>query len=81
MDPTKDKITKNQIAGRFNLYYVHPSDNPGVAIISIKFNGINYHKWSRAMFKSLKTKNKIAFIDGCKPKPDIREANYHVWDQ
>ena len=76
-----EKINKLQVIDRFNPYFIHRNDNLGVAIISIKFNGANYHKWSRAMHRSLKTKNIIAFLDGTIPKPDIGDATYQEWDQ
>ena len=33
------------------------------------------------MHRSLKTKNKIAFLDGTISKPDISDATYQEWDQ
>lgn len=55
-----------------NPFFVHPNENPGVVLVSALLNGANDHSWSRAMAMSLKSKNKIGFIDGTLPKPPYR---------
>ena len=45
-------------------YYLYPSDSPGAIITSIKFDGKNYELWERAVRTSLRSKNKLRFIDG-----------------
>ncbi|KAF1897637.1 hypothetical protein Lal_00032394 [Lupinus albus] len=61
--------------------FIYPSENPGDAIVSDPLNGDNYHIWSQAMTISLKTKNKLQFVDGSIPKPHIEAANFASWDQ
>ncbi|KAB2610299.1 hypothetical protein D8674_018331 [Pyrus ussuriensis x Pyrus communis] len=45
-------------------YFLHPSDHPGLILVSKKLNGDNYNTWCRAMEISLSAKNKIGFING-----------------
>ncbi|KAL8120516.1 hypothetical protein AgCh_017628 [Apium graveolens] len=34
-------------------YYIHPSDNPGMKLVNIKFDGTGYGDWKRSMLISL----------------------------
>ncbi|KAM1406159.1 hypothetical protein ACFXTH_000858 [Malus domestica] len=45
-------------------YFLHPSDHPGLILVSKKLTGDNYNTWCRAMEISLGAKNKIGFING-----------------
>lgn len=62
-------------------YYIHPSDNPGMKLVTLKFDGTSYSDWKRSMLISLTAKNKIGFVDGTIEKPDVADANYRVWDR
>lgn len=48
-------------------YYLHPNENPGANLVTASLVGSNYHSWSQAMWRSLKTKNKHGFVDGSLP--------------
>lgn len=65
---------------RKDPFYVHPSDNPGLQLVSNPLNLSNYLIWNRSMQIALKAKNKIGFIDGtcAKPEDDSSEA-YAQW--
>ena len=54
-------------------YFVHPSDSPGAIITAIKFDGKNYDLWEMTIRTSLKSKNKLSFIDGSITKPDLKD--------
>lgn len=62
--------------------YLHPSDNPGMSLISTKLTGPeNYAIWSRAMIVTLRGKNKIDFIYGTFAK-DLFKASLHaLWQK
>ncbi|XP_068339019.1 uncharacterized protein [Pyrus communis] len=45
-------------------YFLHPSDHPGLILVSKKLTGDNYNTWCRAREISLGAKNKIGFING-----------------
>lgn len=56
-------------------YFVHPSEGPNSVIVSPKFNGSNYLAWSRSMQRALGAKNKLSFINGTLPVPEIDDLN------
>jgi len=61
----------NPISDPSSPFFMHPNENPGINLVSVKLTGMNYHSWSRAMMMALKSKNKIAFIDGSLKKTRI----------
>ena len=65
-------------------YFLHPSDSPGAIITSIKFDGRNYELWESAVRTSLRSKNKLGFIDGTISKPVKEEgksvAEINTWE-
>lgn len=55
------------------LFYVNPSDSPGINFINQKLIDIEkYRIWSCAMLIALQAKNKLAFIYGSFNTPDSR---------
>ncbi|XP_015954735.1 uncharacterized protein LOC107479098 [Arachis duranensis] len=41
----------------------------------------NYDSWSKSVKISLKTKNKLRFIDGSLPKPEENDHTFEAWDR
>lgn len=65
-----------------SLYYIHPFDNHGMRLVSLKFDGKGYGDWKRSMLISLSAKNKIGFVDRTIQKPVITdEVAYKAWDR
>ncbi|XP_016168973.1 uncharacterized protein LOC107611576 [Arachis ipaensis] len=64
-----------------SVFFLHPSENLGVSIISVKLDTKNYNEWSRAMLIALKSKNKLGFVDGTLPKPSVDDPNFSAWDK
>ena len=64
-----------------SVYYVHPSEGPNSVIITPQLTGVNYISWSRSMKRALGAKNKLAFIDGTIPIPDIDDLNRCAWER
>ncbi|XP_074352808.1 uncharacterized protein LOC141691959 [Apium graveolens] len=62
-------------------YYLHPSDNLGMKLVNIKFDGTGYGDWKRSMLISLSAKNKTGFVDGTIAKPLIADPNYNAWER
>ncbi|KAE9617669.1 putative gag-polypeptide of LTR copia-type [Lupinus albus] len=62
-------------------FFIHPSQNPHVTLVPVFMNGDNYHSRSRAMAMSLKTKNKLQFIDGYLPRPHIDDPRFANWER
>lgn len=47
-----------------NPFYLHPSDHPGLILVTKQFDGSGFGAWKRAMSIALSAKNKLGFIDG-----------------
>ncbi|XP_019462961.1 PREDICTED: uncharacterized protein LOC109361887 [Lupinus angustifolius] len=62
-------------------YYVHPSDNPALPLVTPLLNDQNYHQWARAMEVSLTTKQKLSFIDGTIRMPIKSDPIYPAWER
>ncbi|XP_071728346.1 uncharacterized protein [Rutidosis leptorrhynchoides] len=62
--------------------YLHPSDNTGTPLVSIKLKGTeNYNIWSRFVLLALGTKNKVGFIDGTCIKNTTDGVLARQWDR
>uniref|UniRef100_A0A803MEU6 Retrotransposon Copia-like N-terminal domain-containing protein n=1 Tax=Chenopodium quinoa TaxID=63459 RepID=A0A803MEU6_CHEQI len=64
-----------------SVYYIHPSENPTVSLVSEKFNGENYQDWKRGMVLALSMKNKMSFIDGSLPIPGDADPLFNAWSR
>ena len=54
-------------------FFSHHSDSQGLILVSQPLTRENYTSWSRAMLIALSVKNKLGFIDGSIPKPNISD--------
>ena len=65
-------------------YYLHPSEGPDMMITAVIFDGKNYDLWERAVKTALKSKNKLAFIEGKLPRPKDEDnegfSKAQAWD-
>ncbi|VFQ60654.1 unnamed protein product [Cuscuta campestris] len=50
--------------------YFHPSDRPGLLLVSKQFNGEGFGSWKKSMSIALSTKNKFDFVSGKIAKPN-----------
>ncbi|XP_021762911.1 uncharacterized protein LOC110727641 [Chenopodium quinoa] len=64
-----------------SVYYIHPSENPAISLVSEKFNGENYQDWKRGMILALLMKNKMSFIDGSLQNPGEAYPMYNAWSR
>ncbi|XP_010252993.1 PREDICTED: uncharacterized protein LOC104594401 [Nelumbo nucifera] len=62
-------------------FYLHPSDNPGLILVSDLLTGDNFHTWQRAMKTGLRAKNKYKFVDGSLPRPLSSSPEEEIWDK
>ncbi|XP_019055128.1 PREDICTED: uncharacterized protein LOC109115485 [Nelumbo nucifera] len=63
-------------------FYFHPSDSPGIVLVSCLLNEDNYMIWRRAMINALSTKNKIGFVNGMIQKSDpANQAEFLAWSK
>ena len=61
--------------------YLHPSENPTVALVSPVLDSSNYHSWSRSMVTALSAKNKVEFINGNALEPLRTDRTYNAWSR
>ncbi|XP_075487401.1 uncharacterized protein LOC142526717 isoform X2 [Primulina tabacum] len=55
---------------------------PGTNLVNDQLLGVeNYGVWSRAMLIALRAKNKISFIDGSYPRPEVGHGSLHQWER
>ncbi|XP_019418614.1 PREDICTED: uncharacterized protein LOC109329404 [Lupinus angustifolius] len=62
-------------------FSMHSNENPRAILVSSLLNGENYHLWSCAMSMTLKSKNKLQFVDRSLPKPLIDDSTFSMWDR
>lgn len=60
-------------------YYLHPSDQPSQMFVSELLNNGNYGEWVADMSNTLYAKNKIDFVDGTIPMPQVDSPNLAHW--
>jgi len=60
-------------------YMLHPSDHPGLLIVSTIFDGNGFGSWRRTMTIALSTKSKLCFVDGSLAKPQSCSPDLKKW--
>ncbi|XP_016205167.1 uncharacterized protein LOC107645609 [Arachis ipaensis] len=73
--------TSNPVQDPTNAYFLHPSENSGIPITTVVLTGQNYSTWSREMWRALKSKNKIKFVDGSITKPESTDPLFEIWER
>ncbi|XP_070019623.1 uncharacterized protein [Nicotiana sylvestris] len=74
-------ITQPATVDSTHLYYLHPSDSPGMILVNSVFNGKGYGGWRRAIVIGLSAKNKLGFIDGTYYEPDASSTDFKPWNR
>ncbi|XP_013633108.1 PREDICTED: uncharacterized protein LOC106338752 [Brassica oleracea var. oleracea] len=62
-------------------FFLHSADHPGLSIVTHTLDGTNYNNWSIAMRMSLHAKNKLSFVDGSLPRPDLDDTLFKIWSR
>ncbi|XP_060188843.1 uncharacterized protein LOC132617784 [Lycium barbarum] len=60
-------------------YYLHPSDYPGMSLVSSPFDGKSYGGWKRAAVIALSAKNKLGFVDNTLALPSVESGLQKAW--
>ena len=77
---SSSSTTSSASLTRQDPLYLHPSDSPGLQLVSNHLTLVNYMIWSRSMRIALKAKNKLGFIDGsCAPPSDSDSEAFSHW--
>ncbi|XP_019190006.1 PREDICTED: uncharacterized protein LOC109184460 [Ipomoea nil] len=67
---------------RVNPFSLHPNESPSLQLVTVHLEGkSNYHAWARAMEMALKSKNKLAFVNGSMLIPNQNDPKHFYWDQ
>lgn len=69
-------LEPNQIE---EILYLHPSDHPGMQLVSTQLTGINFLNWSRSVKRALGARSKLELIDGTLPEPEPHISYYKQW--
>lgn len=57
------------------------ADHPGYVITPVVFNGDNYGNWSRQVLNALRSKNKLAFVNGTLTKDGLTGLDLQAWEK
>jgi hypothetical protein len=55
-----------------SLFYMHPSDHPGMNICPVTLKGDNYQEWETSMRNAFRAKRKLG-LNGTVTQPDASE--------
>lgn len=72
----------SQISSTFDcnhLFYLHPSDNPGMQLTTAVLTENNYTQWQRSLRVALSSKLKFGFVDGSYAKPAANSLLFVHW--
>ncbi|XP_012831557.1 PREDICTED: uncharacterized protein LOC105952539 [Erythranthe guttata] len=72
-----NRTARAQIEDVSSSYFLHPSDGPGLVLVSQAPSEDNFASWSRAMVLSLTVKNKLGFMDGSIVEPPEDDPVLH----
>ncbi|RDX99037.1 hypothetical protein CR513_17972, partial [Mucuna pruriens] len=61
-----------------NHYYMHPNENPSLILVTPLLDSKNYQIWAKTMKVALISKNKLKFVDGCLPPPQLYDLLYEA---
>lgn len=62
-------------------YHLHPSDHPGMVLVSQKLIGDNFPTWRHVVKIALAAKNKLCFVDGSLDKPESPASTVMAWER
>ncbi|XP_072058094.1 uncharacterized protein [Arachis hypogaea] len=62
-------------------YFLHPRESLGTTLIAIELEHNNYQVWERAMWRALREKNKIMFINGLLRRPTQEDPLFDAWER
>lgn len=57
-------------------FYLHPSDHPGMQLVSAPLTAMNFMNWSRSIRRALGARSKLELLDGTFPEPDPENGYY-----
>lgn len=79
-DPGNERSRFSQV-DTLDPLYLHPSDNPCIALVSKCFDGVGFGTWKRSMLIGLSTKNNICFVRGTQEVPNPESPEHRIWER
>ncbi|KAF7138291.1 hypothetical protein RHSIM_Rhsim07G0134800 [Rhododendron simsii] len=78
-----DSQNKESMVESSSPFFIHPSDHPGLLLVTKRLDGNNYATWRRSMVIALTAKNKIGFVNGAIKVPDAakKPIDYALWER
>jgi hypothetical protein len=58
-----------------NPFFLHHGDSPGAVLVSQPLTGDDYSSCKRAMIMTLTAKNKLGFVTGTRPHPNVPKSD------
>ncbi|KAF7834785.1 uncharacterized protein G2W53_009644 [Senna tora] len=71
-------VSNSELNYRRDPLYLHPSDTSGLQLVPNQLTQQNYLIWSRSMMITLKSKNKLGFVDGSYKQPADRTSEAYL---
>lgn len=68
-DDNTGKAKPQLIHDPSSIYFLHPSEGPGMPLTKSILTGDNYDVWVKAIVNGLEGKKKYGFVNGDFPKP------------
>ncbi|KAF3664944.1 hypothetical protein FXO37_11250 [Capsicum annuum] len=79
-NPANSNVHPPATSVDFNhLYYLHPSDSPGMNMISSLFDGRGFPRWRRSILIAFSAKRKLGFINSNCQMSDLASPNFSQW--
>lgn len=79
--PQSSQSTQNFTPNSSDPLYLHPSDHPGMQLVSKQFDGSNFGSWQKAITIALSAKNKLGLINGKVVKPPSDHNSFDQWQR
>lgn len=78
---TVKKITEivQTLVQKYDEYYLACNDGPGTLITLVQLKDKNFDKWADAIELTLKSKNKLGFLDGIISQHNEDDVKYKRW--
>lgn len=81
MPATEDSSSSQITLDHSDSMFLHPSDHPGMSLVSVPFSGSGFACWKRSMLIALSAKNKVAFVNGSCEKPADNSPKLRQWER
>ncbi|XP_035829956.1 uncharacterized protein LOC110864935 [Helianthus annuus] len=79
-DSNSESINTSMSIDLSSPFYLHPSDRPGLILVSKSFDGTGFGAWKRAMTIALSAKNKLIFVTGELVRPN-NSSQIALWNR